>query len=420
MRQRNITEPVRKTPIAGSYDLIVVGGGFAGVAAALAGARTGAKTLLLDKAFALGGLGTLGLVVDYLPLCDGNGVQMVGGIGEELLRASIRFGPGKIPECWAAGGDAAARSKHRYELRYAPAPMMIAMEQLLVEAGAEILYDCRFAGCVCSAEKVDTILCETKAGRIAFACKTVVDATGDADVCFSAGEQTIERRDNVCAWWFYSYNGNVLKLNQKTDNFYSITADMPCYTGVDPRSETALAIESRRRVQSYLDGINLGVESAYSASTLSHDGTQAVRDDPEVGSEPVYAAILPMVPEFRMTRRLKAAYELDESDAGVWFEDAVGMTGDWRRRGPRYSVPLSALCAVRMRNLLTAGRCISTTDAGWDIMRVIPVCALTGEAAGTACAMAANGYDGYVDLLPIAFLQSQLRAQGALLEPSYF
>ena len=75
------------------YDVVVCGGGVAGVAAALAAARHGARTCLLEKEYALGGLATLGLIVVYLPLCDGEGVQMSGGLAEELLHTALKYGP---------------------------------------------------------------------------------------------------------------------------------------------------------------------------------------------------------------------------------------------------------------------------------------------------------------------------------------
>ena len=84
-----------------NYDVVVCGGGIAGIAAALAAARGGARTCLLEKEYALGGLATLGLIVIYLPLCDGDGVKMSGGIAEELLKLSLKYGPGEIPEVWA-------------------------------------------------------------------------------------------------------------------------------------------------------------------------------------------------------------------------------------------------------------------------------------------------------------------------------
>lgn len=98
--RRYITEPTKRIPAIGAYDVIVVGGGVAGVSAALAAARNGAKVCLVGKESALGGLATLGLITHYLPLCDGLGHQVVGGIGEELLKLSMRDGFAEIPACW--------------------------------------------------------------------------------------------------------------------------------------------------------------------------------------------------------------------------------------------------------------------------------------------------------------------------------
>lgn len=81
-----------KTKINNEYDVAVCGGGFAGISAALAAARNGSKTVLFEKQFMLGGLGTAGLVTIYLPLCDGYGHQVSFGIAEELLRLSIKYG----------------------------------------------------------------------------------------------------------------------------------------------------------------------------------------------------------------------------------------------------------------------------------------------------------------------------------------
>ena len=82
---KTVEEPAREIPVWGEYDVIVVGGGVAGVAAAVAAARNGARVCLIEKAHALGGLATLGLVVYYLPLCDGRGNQVIGGLGEEII-----------------------------------------------------------------------------------------------------------------------------------------------------------------------------------------------------------------------------------------------------------------------------------------------------------------------------------------------
>ena len=93
-----IEEKAKQIPVYGEYDVAVVGGGIAGIAAALAASRHGAKTVLIEKQFALGGLATLGLVTIYLPICDGCGRQVSFGIAEELLKLSMKYGcEGRYP-----------------------------------------------------------------------------------------------------------------------------------------------------------------------------------------------------------------------------------------------------------------------------------------------------------------------------------
>jgi hypothetical protein len=95
-------------------------------------------------------------------------------------------------------------------------------------------------------------------------------------------------------------------------------------------------------------------------------------------------------PQVRMTRRLSGKYTQDINEVGVSYPDTVGIYPNWRKHGPVYELPLSTLYGDEVENLLTAGRCISVTDAMWDITRVIPVCAVTGEAAGAAAAISGN------------------------------
>ena len=88
-----------------------------------------------------------------------------------------------------------------------------------------------------------------------------------------------------------------------------------------------------------------------------------------------------------MTRKLIGEYVLHDTEEHKYFEDSVGLVSDWRKRGPIYEVPFKTLYSGKIKNLITAGRCASVTDSMWDIMRVIPCCAVTGQAAGTAAAM---------------------------------
>ena len=111
-----------------------------------------------------------------------------------------------------------------------------------------------------------------------------------------------------------------------------------------------------------------------------------------------------------MTRMLKGAYALKYAEEHTYFEDSVGMISNWRKRGPVYEVPFRTLYCNEIKNLLVAGRCVSTDQPLWDIMRVIPCCAVTGEAAGTAAALC----DDFT-ALDVKKLQTALRKNGVVL-----
>jgi hypothetical protein len=111
-----------------------------------------------------------------------------------------------------------------------------------------------------------------------------------------------------------------------------------------------------------------------------------------------------------MTRRIAGEYTMDITEEHKRFDDSVGMVGNWRKRGPVYEVPFRTLYSAKVKNLITAGRSVSTTNALWDIMRVIPCCAVTGEAAGVAAAMTDD-----FSTLDVAALQKILKAGGVVL-----
>ena len=192
-----VSEPARQVPVTGQFDVAVVGGGIAGVASAVAAARNGATVCLLEKECALGGLATLGNVVEYLPLCDGNGTQVIKGLGEELLLLSVQDGYREVPACWRAGGEAAQRLEHRYRVRFNPASFMLALEEFIAASGVELYYDTRFCDVAKENGRITAVIVESKGGRTAFACRAVVDASGDADVCARAGEDTVSLGTNV-------------------------------------------------------------------------------------------------------------------------------------------------------------------------------------------------------------------------------
>ena len=391
-----ITE-VLKTPITNQCDVLVAGGGVAGIAAALAAARQGAKVYLIEKQFMLGGLGTAGLVTIYLPLCDGEGTQVSFGIAEELLRLSICHGYEKdYPAAWLDGGSEEEKKKRRFQVRYNPQLFAIAAEQLLLQEGVKILYGTSICAVAKDGDKITSVMVENKSGRSAIAVKSVVDATGDADVCVFAGEDTaLYKSQNVLVSWYYytgqkGYDLNMLGYIEAPDEL---------------KSEKDKEVSLGRRHFQGVDGEEISEMMCLSHEALLKDVLERRTKD-----DTFFPVTMATIPQLRMTRRVQGMYTMTLQDDRAEFEDSVGMVGNWRKRGPVYEVPFSCLHGNKVKNLITAGRCISANDPMWEIMRVIPVCAVTGEAAGIAAAMT----DDFM-CIDIAELQKRLQEQGVKL-----
>ena len=128
------------TTIRDKYDVIVVGGGIAGIAASVSAARDGAKVLLLEKQVNLGGLATSGLISWYEPLCDSKGNQVVLGIAEELIKLSVRDCFDSLPKRWG-GTDKSAPRRERYSTRYSPTVFALALDEYVTSSGVKILFD---------------------------------------------------------------------------------------------------------------------------------------------------------------------------------------------------------------------------------------------------------------------------------------
>lgn len=373
------------TPRKYTCQVCVCGGGVAGIAAALSAARAGADVILLEKCFMLGGLATAGLVTIYLPICDGMGRQTCFGLAEELLRLSIEHGAeDKYPSAWLDGGSLEQRQKgQRFIVQFNAQLFATSAERLLREAGVRILYGATVVATSVRQGKITDIIIEGKSGREAIAVtRSVVDATGDADVCKLAGEKTeVFAEGNKLAAWYYGYGQGEYKLYMcgvhdvadKENEDTAINVDAS-FTGLDTQELSSMV--------------------QLSHSCLIADLLKRRSQIPDL--LPVTISSIPAV---RMTRRLSGAATLDITENYVNHNDSVGIFPNWRKRGPVYELPLGALYAKEIKNLITAGRCISVTDEMWDITRVIPVCAVSGEAAGAAAAMSDNFEDMDVNAL---------------------
>lgn len=365
------------TPISARCDVLVCGGGVAGISAALAAARAGKRVILLEKQFMLGGLATAGLITIYLPLCDGYGRQVSFGIAEELFRLSISMGAeDKYPANWLDADSTPEQrtaDDPRFEVQFNPQLFAILAEQELLKAGAEILYGTYAVAVRKKDDRIESVIVENKSGRQAICAGAVVDATGDCDIAAFAQAPTENfRQGNILAAWYYGVDERGYKLNML--GFCDIPEEEK-----KNRNGPPLLVDKRF---GGLDGKELSqmVQSAH-ASALQDIKTKRQKHPT------LMPTTIATIPQIRMTRRIVGEYTMCTEDDHKFIADSVGMVSDWRKRGPVYEVPFTSLYSAQVKNLICAGRCTAATEDMWDLMRVIPCCAVTGQAAGTAAAL---------------------------------
>jgi len=386
-----------KTEVTAEFDVAVCGGGFAGISAALAASRNGAKTVLFEKEYMLGGLGTAGLITIYLPLCDGMGHQVSFGIAEELFRLSISQGAeARYPENWLDGKGTRTENDPRFEVQYNAQMFALLAEKLLLENGVEIMYGTYAVGVDMADDKINHLITENKSGRKAYKVKSVVDATGDCDIAHFAGAPTENfKQGNILAAWYYYTDKNGYNLKMQG------CSDIPD----EEKTEENNVPKLLNRRFGGIDGRELSEMVCLAHKSIYNDVLKSREKTPEL-----VPSTIATIPQVRMTRKIKGEYELSHTEMHKYFENSIGMVSNWKKRGPVYEVPFGTLYSAAVKNLICAGRCTSVNETLWDVMRVIPCCAVTGQAAGTAAALTDDfaNYD-------VKKLQSVLKQAGVRL-----
>ena len=392
----------KKLTVKKHYDVIVCGGGVAGVAAAVSAAKNGCSTLLIEKSNILGGLGTLGLVNLFVPMCNGRGKQIIFGLCEKWARLSAKYGYDTIPAEWR-DGEPKEYTEKRYTQRYSPYIFAIQLIEELEASGADLLLDCMACDPVMEDRVCRGVITESKSGVEYYSCGMLIDTTGDCDVLRRGGVPTVAG-DN-----FFSYFGKMITLEtcrnavEKGDirlafggkisggsiNLFGDgqPADVPRWSGLTVEEVTDYLVTNQK----------LMLEKLKESDRFSRD-----------------IAMLPMMPNFRTTCRIDGDYTLTVNDCYRHFEDSVCAINDFEHRDHLFEVPLRTLTRRDHPNMLTAGRSAAGAGYGWDLLRVIPPAILTGQAAGEAACLALKQGCGAAQV-DIRALQTKLEGENVMI-----
>lgn len=399
-----ITEPARQIPVLAETDVLVIGGGPAGVAAAIAASRTGAETYLVERYNHLGGLWTGGLV---LPLLSTHAIdkqkntrQVIFGVGGEMsqrlkdLDMSIsEINPVIDPE---AG---------KYVL-----------DEMIREAGVNMLYHSWCSQVIMDGNEIKGVFIESKSGRMAILAKVVVDCTGDGDIFHWAGEN-------------YDVMKYHIGLVHRLGNVDRIDKNKPGYVKTNVGDPTPIPSVNwvNMHGQDDQDGVDMLTLSKLQMDYRREiwENVQKIRQTP--GYEEVF--LLDTAPQLgvRMSRIVDAEYKLTLEDTMTFqsFDDVIGVSGAWttmlykgkkvpKTERPYWQIPLRSLVPKKTDNLLVAGRCFCFERELVEDTRIIGTCLITGHGAGAAAGLAVKEGQRVRDL-DSAKLKKLLLEQGAWL-----
>ena len=448
-------------------EVLVVGGGPAGLCAAIASARTGAKTMLVEKNGFCGGMATAGLVAPFMTCYDSGGrTMLIRGLFEEIVNRMCEVGGAIHPSGIDAGTAYTSYivKGHIHVTPFKAEALKSVADQMLQEAGVTVLYHADFVDAICESGKIKEIVVNLKSGLCAIEAKTVIDCTGDADIAASVGVPyalgNAEDGKIQPATMFFTV-GNVdrrkvdLDIEANKDNFYR-------RDGVNYRSMHWWVSKAREAGDWTLDRVSIGLfkgveEDEWSINTsriMNIDGTDSESltrgeiEGREQANE-IFRFLKKYVPGFenakllatgstlgiRETRHIEGIKKLTvEAVLGCEVPDdsimvAANSVDIHGKFGPKsneyitipeekyYGIPYGCLVPVNMKNLLVAGRSISATSDAAGAIRVMPPCMALGQAAGTAAAISLQTGTDVADC-NVKALQNALRKQNVYLGES--
>ena len=429
----------------GRFDVVVVGSGAAGSSAAIAAARHGARTLLIEKLPFLGGNSTAVLDTFYGFYTPGDRPRkVVGGIGDDVISGLRRIGEVvERPNTYGAGTGITYLAEH----------LKVVWEQLVVGAGVQVLLHAFLQDVVVREGRIESLLVATKAGHITVVPGVVIDASGDADVCHHAG-------------FGYELAGAQSPAQTLTTTFRMANVDMERRRSVDKDHLHALMRDAaasgeydlpRLEGSDHLtpvEGMTATVMTRIEQIRPSPSGEFRNATDPEVltaaeiegrrqaleyvrflidkvpGYERASLIALSSQVGLRETRRVFGDYRLTRDDvlAARHFDDQVGLCGapiedhhggpgtgttwEYLPDGKVVGIPLRTLIPRDGVNVLAAGRCFSSDHDAQASVRSMAQCMAMGQAAGTTAALAAGAGD--VRRVDPHSIRERLRADGAL------
>lgn len=404
-----VVAPARKVPILHETDVLVIGGGPAGFAAALAAARTGAKTTLVERYGSLGGLFTNGMVLLMMATSvrkDGKYRLVTRGICEEFMCRAVAMGD------HVARANARPESEAHWQPTVDPEGAKYLMDRMIEEAGVKMFFHSWCVDTIQDGNSLRGAVFASKQGFQAILAKQVVDCSGDADVLFQAGGNY---RQITHAIGYVLRLGNVDRISAKALPKDADGKPLPGKWILRGNEANEAMWWGNYSLGPKGNGLDVGDLTQAEIVSRKESWEQVERMRKTPGWEKVFVASTCSQIGPRATRLIAAEKIVDRAAfrSGVRPNDVVGICGaDLPYYEPLY-VPYGQLLPKGIDNLLCAGRCVGAPDT-IDTFRLICPCFVTGEAAGTAAALSALGNVRPRDL-DVARLQATLKSHGACL-----